>query len=120
METADRQQLAKVYNELGLEAYKTGHYDEAALHFETGIKYGDGTGMLAELSMNIAKAFSKEMIHDRAIEMADIAVEMEPTDSAVYKARGEVLARAGQIEAANKDFLKAYKIAPRNWPILTR
>ena len=114
MKLEDRDTLADIYYDLGVDAYNSGHYDEACGHFEAGIEYGEGSPKLAELYMYLAKAYSKEGMHDEALNAASKAILLT-NDPKAYMVRGEVLARAGHYDLANEDFLKVDKIVSKDW-----
>ena len=120
MKLEDRDTLADIYYDLGVDAYNSGHYDEACGHFEAGIKYGEGSTKLAELYMYNAKANSKEMMHAEALKKANKAVAIAANNPEVYMVRGEVLARSCVYDLANEDFLKARDMKPKDRPILGR
>ena len=68
----------------------------------------------SEAMFSLGRIYLLANVLDKASEMADKALAVNPKDASAMALRGAVKARQGDMDAAMKDALEAQRIAPAN------
>jgi tetratricopeptide (TPR) repeat protein len=115
LEQEDKEQkefagLRQLYNE-GTELMNDKKYPEAADKFEQALPLAKGKNRLAVLEQ-IADAYGKANMKDKAIAAYQQAIAAEPTKAGLYNNLGNVYAESGDLDKAKEQFQKAAEIDP--------
>lgn len=103
----DQEQLAKVYMQRGVRAYKEKSYREAADNFDRATRAAPEN---AQAWYSLALACSREeRFQARAREAIAEACKLQPMNEAYLRAAGRIFAKAGDVEAAEKYYEEALK-----------
>ena len=95
---ADSRQLARVYLQRGVKAYKEKNYLEAANNFDQATQYDPRN---AQAWHHLAQACSQQKNwFSRAVTAIERACELEPMNASYLKQAGRIFALAGETERA--------------------
>jgi len=102
---ADPRQLAKVYLQRGIKAYKEKNFFEAADSFDRATQAEPGN---AQAWHHLALACSQQASWlDRAVTAIERACEISPMNASYQKLAGRITAQAGQPEQAEQHYRAA-------------
>ncbi|HYH47323.1 MAG TPA: DnaJ domain-containing protein [Thermoanaerobaculia bacterium] len=102
---ADPRQVAKVYLQRGVKAYKEKNFFEAADNFDRATREDTGN---AQAWHHLALACSQNPRWlDRAVEAVERACEIEPMNAGYHKLAGRIMAVAGRLDRAEHHYRAA-------------
>ena len=118
-ESIRRSPSPQAYSNLGTSHYFAGRYGEAAAAFEKATELepsyflywrnlGDARRWDSGAEGNAKRAF------ERAVELCDDSIRINPSDSSAYTSRASSLAKLGRHREARASILRALELAPRN------
>jgi tetratricopeptide (TPR) repeat protein len=102
--------LRDLYNQ-GTQLMDEKKYPEAADKFEQALPMAKGKNRLAVLEQ-IAGAYDKANMRDKAIAAYQQAIEAEPQKAGLYNNLGNVYAESGDLDKAKAQFQKAAELDP--------
>lgn len=103
----DQEELAKVYMQRGVRAYKAKSYREAADNFDRAARAAPGN---AQAWYSLALACSHEVrFESRARQAIEEACKLKPMSETYLRAAGRIFARAGDVARAEEYYEEALK-----------
>jgi Flp pilus assembly protein TadD len=119
LQSIQRNPSGPAYSNLGTSYYSAGHFREAAAAFEKATQLepsfcvywrnlGDASRWVPGAEAKARQAF------ERAIELCDEAISVNPKDSAAHTSRATALAKLGRHREARVSILRALELAPQS------
>jgi tetratricopeptide (TPR) repeat protein len=108
--TAEKKEITGTY-EKGLEAMREGSYEAAAEYFEVALEQSPAD---VNIMTNLARAYIELDNLERASELADKAIETDPSHADSYMIRGRVLYLNDQHEEAVAAYIQCIDIGGPN------
>ncbi len=116
-----RSPSAQGYSNLGTCSYSLGRYTDAAKALENAVRLAPHEYLY---SRNLADTYrwipgqeaNARHTYERAIELCDAAIRINPNDARAYRTRASALAKLGRQREARTSILRALELQPKNAP----